>query len=222
MRSALNLPPYMGGSRLPTWAAISLLAHVVILSIGRAAPPQPESAEYRPITADIVRLDAHPTTPLELAQDKSSSVKADVVNAQNRARTGDDPARMPKTVSSTNGLFLNAYFSQNDVEIRAEPINEVYLYYPLLAYQKRLSGVVQFKLYIDSSGKIDRIEMLDASPRGLFEEAAWNAVRKLQFRPATKNGKPVKSQKTIDVVFDPNDDFLAPARSAPSPSAAGT
>lgn len=220
LRSAFNLSR-MGGLRLPAWAAISVLAHVVILSIGRGSAPELKSAGHRSITADIVRLDSHSTGgALELAQDTPSSVKSEVINTQRNVQGDDNPKHGRKPVPN-RGLFLDAYFSQNDVEIRAEPINEVYLYYPPIAYQRRLSGVVQFKLYIDASGKIDRIEMLDASPAGLFEEAAWDAVRKLRFRPASKNGKPVKSQKTIDVVFDPNDDFLAPSRSAPNPSAAG-
>jgi len=37
----------------------------------------------------------------------------------------------------------------------------------------------------------------------VFEEAALDAVRSLQFSPAMRFGQRVKSQKTIEVEFDP-------------------
>jgi hypothetical protein len=45
--------------------------------------------------------------------------------------------------------------------------------------------------------------VLEATPPGVFEEAALTATQALQFRPARKYGRNVKSQKTIEVTFDP-------------------
>jgi protein TonB len=77
---------------------------------------------------------------------------------------------------------------------------------------------VQFRLFINAQGELDKAELIDAKPRGIFEEAAWDAVKKLKFSPASKNGRPVKSQKTIDVVFDPNEDFSKQVAKRPDSS----
>jgi len=58
--------------------------------------------------------------------------------------------------------------------------------------------------YRYAEGKLDRVELLDATPKGIFENEALATVSKLYFYPATRYGRPVKSQKTIEVVFDPN------------------
>ena len=115
---------------------------------------------------------------------------------------------------------FNTYFGPSDLDVRAEPSNDPLLSYPMVAYQRRLAGVVQFTLFINAQGGLDKVELIDATPPGHFEEAAWEAVNKLQFTPALKNGRPVKSRKTIDVVFDPNEDFSKPVAKQPDASVA--
>ncbi|MBM3344033.1 MAG: hypothetical protein FJY56_18260 [Betaproteobacteria bacterium] len=70
--------------------------------------------------------------------------------------------------------------------------------------QNRPLEFLKSHLFIGETGELDRFELVGASPKGLFEQAAQEAVGQLLFHPAVKNGQPVKSQKTIDVVFDPN------------------
>jgi len=67
----------------------------------------------------------------------------------------------------------------------------------------KLRGTVRLRLYISERGTVDRAQVVYAHPPGEFEEAALEAVRKLVYDPAIKNGRPVKSQKLIEVTFDP-------------------
>jgi hypothetical protein len=48
--------------------------------------------------------------------------------------------------------------------------------------------------------------VLSAEPEGEFEEAALAAARQLVYDPALRNGRPVKSEKLIEVTFDPYED----------------
>ena len=98
---------------------------------------------------------------------------------------------------------FDSYLSENEVDKRAEPANDVALSYPVAAYVRRIAGVVRLNLFISEEGKLDRVELIDASPKGIFENEALATVSKLHFYPATRYGRPVKSQKTIEVVFDP-------------------
>jgi TonB family protein len=122
---------------------------------------------------------------------------------------------------SSGPIPIENYFSLDEVDVRAEPTNEVLLRYPWMEYKRRLRGVVSFRLYISAQGTLDKVELIEGVPPGHFEEAALEAVRQLQFSPARKNGRPVKSQKTIDVVFDPDESLDRVSATQPDPSAAG-
>ena len=69
---------------------------------------------------------------------------------------------------------------------------------------------MRLNIYISEDGAIDRVEVVEAAPPGIFEEAALTATNALRFSPATKWGRPVKSRKTIEVVFDPYEKINVP------------
>jgi protein TonB len=107
-------------------------------------------------------------------------------------------------------LPLDKYFTAREVDVRAEPLNEVDLVYPKRAYQHRTRGQVRLTLYINQDGELDKVDVVHAVPPGVFEEAALEAARALRFSPATKWGRPVKSVKTIEVTFDPYEKITTP------------
>jgi TonB family protein len=195
-------PSALSGTQLPGWITVSVVSHVLILAAGLGtAPPR---APYRSpaLTVEILPLaleKQHATTapqalPVTPPQSQSPEPTASVQRAQREA-AGRANVRGP--------LPIENYFQLSEVDVRAEPINEVLLRYPWLAYRQRMSGVVRFRLFINEQGGLDKADLIEATPPGHFEDAAVEAVTKLQFSPARKNGRPVKSQKTIEVVFDP-------------------
>ena len=118
-------------------------------------------------------------------------------------------ATAPEALIETS-LPLDKYYGPREVEVRAEPLNEVDLVYPKVAYEKRTRGRVRLNIYINQDGGIDRVEVVEAVPRGVFDEAALEATQALRFSPATKWGRAVKSRKTIEVVFDPYEKINVP------------
>ncbi len=107
-------------------------------------------------------------------------------------------------------LPLDKYYTAHEVDVRAEQINEVNLVYPRLAYQMRVKGKVVLRIFINEQGGIDQIAIVRATPAGTFEEAALTATSALHFKPAIKNGRNVKSLKTIEVTFDPYESINIP------------
>jgi protein TonB len=74
----------------------------------------------------------------------------------------------------------------------------------------RIAGKVALRIFINEQGGIDMISIMAAAPPGVFDEAALTATQALQFTPALKNGREVKSQKTIEVVFNPYERIAIP------------
>jgi TonB family protein len=72
--------------------------------------------------------------------------------------------------------------------------------YPEEAQRARLEGLVVLKVVIDEHGKVGNVEVLRSVGHG-FDEAAVAAVRQWRFRPATRDGKPIKVVHVIPFEF---------------------
>ncbi len=207
--------------RLFQWVGLSLFLHVALVTLVGGAP---QIRAHRPLVVELQHIPpdaAGPLTRPEIAPDTAAEFRAD--NPLPQTPTAEAikeiaPPAPPKTAVDLPVPF-DGYLNMNEVDVRAEPINDVPLVYPMAAFARHISGVVQLNLFINEHGKLDRIDLVGASPKGLFEQAAIDAVSKLYFQPATRYGRAVKSQKTIEVVFDPTPDTLKPNPPTPTPSA---
>ena len=84
------------------------------------------------------------------------------------------------------------------------PLQRAPLVYPEEAYLSRLAGTVTARVYISESGSVDTVEIVKVQPRGgVFEQAAAEALRQVRYQPAQIGGRAVKSQRLIEVTFNP-------------------
>lgn len=95
------------------------------------------------------------------------------------------------------------YLLPSEVDIRAQPVKMPALIYPEKAQRMKIGGLVRLRVYIGKNGKIDAVDVVAANPPGVFEGAALQALLSTSFTPARKNGRAVKSQKLIEIKFDP-------------------
>ena len=63
------------------------------------------------------------------------------------------------------------------------------------------SGAVVVRILVAADGTLDDVAVASASPAGLFDRAAVDAVRRTRFAPGQLLGVPVKSQITIEIGF---------------------
>lgn len=199
--------------RLLGWIMLSALVHLLVLAMGGGTAPAIIAPHTRPFIADIRYVTPEIIDPVEVPEPQPD------IETQAPAKEPSSPApgqeattaRTPPQAVVELPFPFDVYYSASEVDVRAQPANEVSLVYPWVEYKLRVSGVVQLTLLINEHGGLDKVTVIDATPPGVFEEAALAAVNKLQFTPALKNGQPVKSRKTIDVVFDPSEQPKPPA-----------
>jgi protein TonB len=60
--------------------------------------------------------------------------------------------------------------------------------------------VVQFEIGLN--GKVSDIEVVESDPRGVFDDAVRDAVRKWVYQPRTENGVAVVSRGQARLVFE--------------------
>ena len=96
------------------------------------------------------------------------------------------------------------YYKSSEVDTPATPLERGPLVFPEHAYVSKLRGTVKARIYIDEDGRVVSVDIVDVKPfGGIFEEAALEALRQVRYSPALLAGQTVKTQKLIEVVFDP-------------------
>jgi TonB family protein len=81
-----------------------------------------------------------------------------------------------------------------------EKINAPPPQYTEIARKARIQGVVIVQAIIDKEGQVTNVKVLKGLPMGL-DQAAVDAIKKWQFKPATLNGKPVAVYYNLTVNF---------------------
>lgn len=194
---------------LPGWMAVSLVAHLLLVVLIGGPATSLQVSTPLSFTVDIARITPEIDTRPVLAEPRPDIQEPEKV-ATRAAPAAVEPERRQADVRSRTeaSLPFDSYF--HEVDKPAEPANDVLLRYPWIEYRQRIGGVVRVELLINEHGGLDSATVIEATPPGHFEQAAMEAVRKLQFKPAIKAGRYVKSRKTIEVVFDPNE-HLSPS-----------
>ncbi len=89
---------------------------------------------------------------------------------------------------STKDLVM----SEGSVDAPPRPSERVPPEYPEEAHALGTEGKVTLSLLISKSGSVERIRVVNAAPKGIFEDAAKAAVRQWRFEPGRYQGDPVR------------------------------
>lgn len=104
---------------------------------------------------------------------------------------GPDPAppetALPERVPVSQGVSLGLL------------IRKVQPHYPDDARQNRIQGTVVLKALIDAEGNVEQLDLVSGHP--MLAPAAINAVKKWKYKPYLLDGKAVKVETQILVIF---------------------
>ncbi len=85
----------------------------------------------------------------------------------------------------------NQVMTAESVDSKPVARRQVQPEFPEGARRRGVEGFVKLSILIDTGGTVSRAKVLEADPRGLFEEPALAAVKQWEFDPPTYNGKSV-------------------------------
>jgi hypothetical protein len=98
-------------------------------------------------------------------------------------------------------LLLRQYLTAREVDQRATARDEVPLVDTASGLRPGSTGRVILLLLINENGGVDSVATLAARPPGILEGMARDAFASVRFFPALKDGKPVKSQKIVEIDY---------------------
>jgi periplasmic protein TonB len=112
------------------------------------------------------------------------------------------PAVAPSPAAIMTSSVDLTYYSAREVDVHPRALREVVPDYPADADRQRVSGKLRLQLKLQADGRVSEVEILSATPPGVFDESALQAFREARFSPARKNGRPVRALVQVEVVYD--------------------
>jgi len=83
------------------------------------------------------------------------------------------------------------------------PIVRVAAVYPRRALQRGIEGFVDVEFTVTKQGSVRDPKVIQASPEGIFEQAAMDATLKYKYKPRVVNGEPMEvSGVEVRVTFE--------------------
>ncbi|MES2366328.1 MAG: TonB family protein [Pseudomonadota bacterium] len=154
----------------------------------RAAPPKPVPPAPAPNASAAVQ--AETASPPALSTGISAAA---------------NPVPQPNSVLPAVNVPLlvdPTYYTAKQLDVQPRALAAINPVYPQGAVARGTAGWVTLKLKLDEYGKVEDVEVSDASPPGIFDQSALDAFRNAHFAPAQKDGRAVKSLVQIKVRYE--------------------
>lgn len=100
----------------------------------------------------------------------------------------------PTASNSIPAISANTYYEDGQLDTPPHLLGVVQQIYPGRARAADIEGSVTLTLLIDEQGRVTEVNVVDAEPRGYFEQAALDMLREQRFTPALIHNHPVKSR----------------------------
>jgi protein TonB len=195
--------PGEGEKNLALAFALSAGLHLIFMLTLSASPGSWQHG-FQPALRVVLREvagEAEPSASVPAIPPVAPSPEAPAVEKTPPAAEGQT-AQAPREGGSMP--LTGGYYRASEVDEPAVPVERGPLVFPENAYMWKLAGSVRARVFINEQGGVDSVQIVEARPRrGIFEEAAIDALRQVRYRPAQIAGRAVKSQKLIEVKFDP-------------------
>lgn len=96
-------------------------------------------------------------------------------------------------------------FNSGDLDQPPRKVVQTAPVYPYKARQRNIEGYVKVKMLVRADGTVGDVTVLDAQPKGLFDEAALKAVPNWRFQAGVIDGQAVPSWVVTTIRFTLND-----------------
>ena len=135
------------------------------------------------------------TSKIATSSGDASADITPVLNAPGTGNAGALTSLIKPMTSSTPAMMSQSELEPVQVLKRVAPI------YPAIAKARRLSGTVTVQIVVGKDGKASNLQFISGPP--VFRDAAFEAVKQWQFKPARLNGQPIEQSEQIRMNFNP-------------------
>jgi protein TonB len=191
--------------RLFKACAASLLLHLILIVAIPVRAPGDVAQGVPALTARLEPVVASDTTAAATATPTVAANANPTPGTQSAAKSA--PPREQQSPSPA-GSGIEApfaadptYYPARQLDVYPRPVMQIALAYPESAANAKVDGRLLVLLLVDESGVVNDASVVEAEPAGYFEEAALAVLRHVQFAPAQKAGRTVKSRVLLQLKY---------------------
>lgn len=198
LRHSGGLVFMLGGTGLVLWLVVTMNGSAppaperparegpaILLEAPKPKPRPERQAPPKPRPAPLQRQAVQPPTPALTASLSSVQLAIPGMGAS-------DLDRAPGELLGTGDAVRDMVMTEDAVDVPPKPVARQSPPYPARARAKGVEGEVTLSLLVGANGTVLNVKVLDASPPGVFEDAAVSTVRSWRFQPALYRGQQVK------------------------------
>lgn len=116
--------------------------------------------------------------------------------------------KAPGPVLDVPLLVDTRYYTAKELDVQPFALRRPEPVYPVRAEEQDVAGRVLIRLHLEADGSISRTEVVSVAPGGafgeMFRKATLDSLAGVRFKPAQRNGQPVRAVVEIPVVFEPD------------------
>jgi protein TonB len=120
------------------------------------------------------------------------------ISASSSSAPGDSVSMLTPTVDTSGAMQKMSISAGSDRDI--VPLVRIPPDYPARAQQRGIEGWVLVEFTITPSGTVQDPKVLDADPKGMFDDAALKSIARWKYNPKVENGVAVE-RRGIRVVL---------------------
>lgn len=186
---------------------IGLTAGVLAVMNGAISPPQ-DSAEGVVVAFDVAEKKPPPAKPKPKPKQERKRSSAPPMPALTAGLSGLDfglpqfQGGLDDGASALLGDVGDVVMTDESVDVPPRPSARVVPEYPARARKDFVTGYVTLSFLVGTDGAVEDLRVLDAQPRGVFEESALAAMRQWRFSPAMYQGRPVPVRRRQTLRFE--------------------
>lgn len=169
-------------------------------------PPRPQPTPPKPAPRPIAKPAARPAPapapqPRPAApaafQETPAAPVSESTPASDRSSVPDMDAASSRQMEKVSSSAVAPVSVDLNAAYRLNPAPN----YPPLALRRGWEGTVRLRVTLDVQGHPSRVDLAASSGYPILDEAALAAVRRWQFRPATRLGEAVVATVEVPIVF---------------------
>jgi len=191
------------------------------VEIGRPAPPAPSvqtepeavpAVQARRPSLQIRQEPSPPQVPAEPVPPPTVAAAMPLAQAMPApvppSATAAPRRESPGPVLSVPLLADTRYYTAKELDVQPAALRRPAPLYPGRAEEQGVAGRVVIRLHLEADGSVSRTEVISVAPGGafgeMFRKATLDSLAGIRFKPAQRNGQPVRAVVEIPVVFEPD------------------
>ena len=161
------------------------------------------SVNYPVLNAELAPLAVHlPSAVAEHEPSSHAAAPPSAVRKTPQARAPRAPDAQPRIERAGPAHSPDpTYYGTRQLDVFPVLASHLDLGAPGGAAKAAGAGRVLLLVLIDAAGFVNEVSVVEAEPQGAFEEYARTAFVSARFKPALKDGRPVKSRLLVEVDF---------------------